>query len=269
MMRFKLPIFRKRPKNSVAKEKHSAAPRIITFWSPKATGKTTLTAALSVAVAGEGQRVACIDYDLLTPDLPGRGYGLDQVVEEVLRGDFEPYVTALKLPCLKPDRVHLLPGPTDPVRAENLGEKELLSLVNALAENYDTVIVDTNQTLAQEATLVALDVADLIIIPITPKENVVRHIGRYLRVMKNDLCLDMCKVQLVVNQVMEKAAALSTGDIERVLGWKVAMEIPHCKEWGNWNGVNLPPIDGWESLLLSMVNTSILPEREVLAKWEL
>jgi len=260
MMRFKIPIFRRRSRNSVAKEKPSVAFRVITFWSPKATGKTILAAALSAALADEGQRVACVDYDLLTPDLPGSGYGLDQVVEEVLRGDFDPYVTALKLPCLKPARVHFLSGPTDPVRAETLREKELLSLVNALVKNYDTIIIDTNQTLAQEATLVALDVADLIIVPVTPKENVIRHIGRYLGVMENGLLIDMQKVQLVANHWVEKAE-ISTRDIERVLGRKIATEIPHCHEWENWSGGNFPPIEGRENLLCSLVNTSILPER--------
>lgn len=260
MMELKIPIFRRRSKKSVATEKPSTAPRVMSFWSPKATGKTILAAALAAALGGEGQRVACVDYDLLTPSLPGRGYGLDQVIEDILRGDFDPYVTALKLPCLKPARVHLLSGPTDPVRAEALREKELLSLVNALAENYDTVIIDTNQTLAQEATLVALDAADLIIVPVTPKENVVRHISRFLGIMENGLCIDMQKVRLVANQALEKAVALSTRDIERVLGRKVATEIPHCQQWENWNGGNLPLVDGRENLLLSMVNTSILPE---------
>jgi len=60
MMGFMIPIFRRRSKNSVATEKSLAAPRVITFWSPKATGKTILAAALATALAGEGRRVACV-----------------------------------------------------------------------------------------------------------------------------------------------------------------------------------------------------------------
>jgi len=265
MMRFKLPKFTIRQKKSKPKESCSVTPRIITFCSPKATGKTTLAAVLSAALAGEGQRVACVDFDLYTPDLPVRGYGLDQIVEEVLRGDFNPIATALKLPCLKPPRVHLLSGPTDTVRAENLGRSELLRLINALTEQFDAVVLDTNQTLALEATLVALDAADLIIMPVTPKDNIVRHVGRYLSLMEQGLCLDMQKTRLVLNQRVDKKAVLSTSDVEYVLGRRIAAEIPYCQGWENWNRENLPPVDGREDLLLKMINSNVFTEKEVLA----
>lgn len=124
--------------------------------------------------------MACVDFDLYTHDLPGRGYGLDQIVKEVLRREFDPLATTLKLPCLKPSSVHLLSGPTDTARAENLKRNELLRLINALAENYDTVVVDTNQTPALDATLVALDEANLIIVPLIPKYDIVQYEGRSL-----------------------------------------------------------------------------------------
>lgn len=265
MMKIKIPKLNKKHQKSVQKEMPLAMPRIITFWSPKATGKTILAAALSAALASEGKRVVCVDFDLLTPDLPHRGYGLDQIAEELLLGDFDPRVTALKLPCLKPTRVHLLSGPTDIVRAEILKQNEVQSLINALAEYYDMVVIDTNRALALDVTLVALDAADVIIVPVTPKDNIVRHVGRYLNVMENGLCHDMQKIRFVLNQGAEKSTALSTSDIERVLGRKITNEIPYCQGWESWDKENLLSVDGKEDLLLKMVNPYVVPPKEVSA----
>lgn len=263
MMLHKLSAMRQQRKSNKSGEKHSAIPRVIAFWSPKATGKTILSAAVSVALAGAKKQVACVDFDLLTPDLPRGGYSLDQVVTDLLRGDFDPAKTASKLPCLKPTGVHLLSGPSDIMLAENLGRVELSNLVSALAEQYDAVVLDTNRNLAQEVTLAALDATDLVVIPVMPGDGPVRHIGRYISILVHGLCFDIKKFQLVLNHSTGKPA-LSADQIEALLGKKIEEEIPFCRQWAEWQGDTLPPVAGWEDVLLSLVSVlvPVMPGKE-------
>ncbi len=228
-------------------------PRVIAFWSPKAAGKTVLAAATAVALAGTGRRVACADLDLLTPDLPSGGYGLDQVSEDVLRGDFDPAKTALALPRLKPAGVYLLAGPSHPLRAETLGRTEFVSLVTAFAEAYDAVVLDTGRFLSLEATLAALDAADLVVMPVAAVDNQVRHLGRYLPILERDLGLGRDKVRLVINHLTGRQVLPPTA-IEQALGRPVAGEVPHRREWDGWAGEELPPVAGLENILLGLVS---------------
>lgn len=228
-------------------------PRVIAFWSPKAAGKTVLAAATAVALAGTGRRVACADLDLLTPDLPSGGYGLDQVSEDVLRGDFQATKTALALPRLKPAGVYLLAGPSHPLRAETLGRTEFVSLVSALAQNYDAVVLDTSRFLSLEVTLAALDAADLVVMPVAAVENQVRHLGRYLPILERDLGLGRDKVRLVINHLTGRQVLPPTA-IEQALGRSVAGEVPHRREWAGWAGEELPPVSGLENALLGLVS---------------
>lgn len=253
MVKSKLPIAPFRRKKPASLETQEAIPKVITFWSPKATGKTTLAAAVAAALTRSGSSVACADFDVLTPDLPGRGYNLDQVSEEVLRGDFDPGKTAMNLTRIQPSGVHLLAGLTDPVRAESLGRSELLALVGAMAKNYDVVIVDTNQALVLEATLAALDAADLVVIPVVPAENQVRHLGRYLTLLEQGLRLEKSKIRVVVNH-LAAGATLPVVTIEKILGRPMAGEAPYYREWAAWSGENLPLVDRRERLLLGLVS---------------
>lgn len=264
MMLQKLSAIRRQKINSDdSGEKHSAIPRVIAFWSPKATGKTVLAAAVSATLAGAKKRVACVDFDLLSPDLPCEGYSMDQVASDILRGDFDPAKTASKLPRLKPTGVHLLSGPGDIVRAENLGQVELSNLVSALAGQFDVVVLDTNRNLALEATLAALDAADLVVIPVMPGDGPVRHIGRYLSILVHDLCFDIKKFRLVLNHKTGKPA-LSAGQIAALLGRKIEAEIPYCPHWAEWQGDALQTATGWEDVLLSLVSVPVpvMPGKE-------
>jgi len=200
--------------------------------------------------------VACADFDVLAPDLPERGCNLDQVSEEVLRGDFDPAKTALKLARLQPSGVRLLAGLTDPVRAESLGRSEFLALVGAMAKTYDVVILDINRILVLEATLTALDAADLVIIPVSPAENQVRHMARYLTLLEQGLRLEKQKIRVVVNHVAWEPA-LPVTTIEQVLGRAVAGQVPHYREWANWAGENLPPVDRRGELLVELVSVPV------------
>ncbi|KKM12707.1 hypothetical protein SY88_02240 [Clostridiales bacterium PH28_bin88] len=216
------------------------------------------------ALASTGRRVACADLDLLTPDLPGGGYGLDQVSEDVLRGDFHAAKTALALPRLKPAGVYLLAGPSHPLRAETMDRVEFVSLVSALSEVYGAVVLDTSRFLSLEATLAALDVADLVVVPVAPVENQVRHLGRYLLLLERDLVLAPAKVRVVVNHLSGRPA-LPAGTIAQALGRPVAGEVPYSREWAGWTGEELPPLAGREGILLDLVRVSA---RDVPGKGE-
>jgi len=256
MVKSKLPIAPLRRKKPTSLDSQEAVPKVITFWSPKAAGKTTLAVGIAAVLARNGKRLACADFDVFTPDLPGRGYNLDQVSEEVFRGDFDPEKTAQNLTRLQPSGVCLLAGLTDPLRVESLGRSEYLALAGAMAKNYDVVILDTNQTLVLEATLAALDVADLVVIPVVPSENQVRHLDRYLTLLEQGLRLDKQKIRVVVNH-LAAGVTLPVTTIEQVLGRPVAGEVPYYQDWAAWTGENLPPVDRREELLMGLVSVPL------------
>lgn len=250
MKKFRFPALGKGPQ---VPQGPADLAHVIAFWSPKTAGKTVLAAATAVALAGTGRRVAGADFDLLTPDLPGGSYGLDQVSEDQLRGDFNPTKTVLALPRLKPAGVYVLAGPTDPLRAETLGRAEFIRLVSALAQNYDAVVLDTSRFLSLEATLAVLDAADLVVVPVAPVENQVRHLVRYQPILERDLGLKREKVRVVINHLSGRPA-LSAGTISQALGWSAVGEVSYSREWAAWTGEELPPVAGRENILLDLIS---------------
>lgn len=247
MIRWKLPGWARRQPRGTGRSAPPAA-RVVAFWSPTATGKTTLAMAAAAALAGKGKKVALLDFDTFTPDLPHAGYSLDDMAREVLRGEFDPRQSAGKIPRVQPPGVFLLSGAEDPVGVEGIGRESFAALLTALGTAFDMVVVDTNRSLALEATLAALDASDLVVMPVSGREQDARHAARYLALLREGMCFDMGKVLVVLNHP-PGAESLGREALTEVLGRPVAAEVPYRREWdglavGDWPGpaVELVPI---------------------------
>ncbi len=105
-------------------------------------GKTTVSANLGVVVAQEGKHVLLIDCDLRKPHLH-KAFDIsnESGISEVLTGQAEIDEVILQT---SQDNLYLIPGGKPPKNpAEVLAKKELSTLLNALKQFYDLIIIDT------------------------------------------------------------------------------------------------------------------------------
>lgn len=114
---------------------------LITSASP-GEGKSTVVANLGIALASAGKKTILVDMDLRQPVLHlfmgvDNSLGLSNVVFDDLDPDAAISHTAY-------GRLHLLPsGPIQPNPAELLSSKAVRELLEALAEQFDVVLVDS------------------------------------------------------------------------------------------------------------------------------
>jgi capsular exopolysaccharide synthesis family protein len=113
-------------------------------------GKTTVAANLSLALAQDGRDVIAVDCDLRRPQLAKRlgvaeqvNFGLDSVLI-----DRREATEALLDVEVEGGRLRLLPGGSPPNPSVLLGSDRMRTLLAALREDADMVIIDTPPLLA-------------------------------------------------------------------------------------------------------------------------
>jgi len=119
-------------------------PRTILVTSAQSSeGKTTLSVNLAVSLASAGGRVVLVDADLRRPKIV-RYFNLDAAqpgLVEVLTGQAALESVSRKTPI---DRLEVIgSGNIPPNPAELLGSIEMASVLDALSQQYDYVIIDS------------------------------------------------------------------------------------------------------------------------------
>lgn len=132
-------------------------------------GKSTTAANLAVVMAQAGHNVLLVDTDLRRPgqdkifELPNRR-GLTSLLLEFNASDAEHNVRALLNDVVQDTRVEglklLSSGPVPPNPSELLGSTKMKTLLNALANEYDYVIMDSPAVLAATDAAVLSVLAD-------------------------------------------------------------------------------------------------------------
>lgn len=139
-------------------------------------GKTTTVANLGVALAQDGDRVAIVCCDLRRPTLHHRfGQSLTPGFTDVLVGDAE-LADALR----RYDQgIYVLPaGSPPPNPSELLSTLRAETMITALAERFDIVLLDTPPVLPVTDALVVTRLADATVVVVdsrTTKCNPLRH----------------------------------------------------------------------------------------------
>jgi pilus assembly protein CpaE len=119
-------------------------------------------------------------------------------------------------------KVHVLAQPSDLERIEEVRADDLYAVINAAARGYQYVVVDVGIKL-DEATLLALSVADFIVLVTTPDVIAVRDAYRRIKLFEAN-GIERDRLRLVVNR-HHKAAFVKVEDIEQNLGLKVVATI--------------------------------------------
>jgi len=215
------------PVTGTQPEENPPARRIVVVFSSKGgVGKTTISCNLAVCLAQETRhKVALVDLNLQGGDvavmlnLSPKGTIAELVQEEdrleysLVNTYLAPHISGLKI----------LPAPLQPEQAEVVTAGHVEEILTLLKNHYDIVIVDTSP-LFNDLNLIALELADDILLTFTRDLPAIKHVKTDLEVL-DTLNLSR-KVKLVLNQsTLDYGIKIS--DLEKSLNASPAAILPY------------------------------------------
>lgn len=218
------------PPEAVEKPPEPSLPKkrtIVVFSSKGGVGKTVLSCNLAVCLAQEnGKKVALVDLNLQGGDvavmlnLSPKGTIAELVQEEdqleysLVNSYLVPHMSGLKV----------LPAPLRPEQAEVVTAGHVEDILAMLKSNYDYVIVDTS-SLFNELNLVALEMADDILLTFTRDLPSIKHVRADLEVLEN---LNQAgKVKLVLKDQSNQGLGIKISDLEKSLNASLSVVLPY------------------------------------------
>ena len=207
-----------------APEDDEEAGMVVSFVGAKGgIGTTMVTAHVAAELAGI-HRVVAIDLDMSMGDLASildlnPSDDLASVIPRAHRLDERMFTGATSV---HPSKVHVLAQPGEPQPMIEYTGDDIYSIISAGAQAYQYVLIDCGSH-TDEATLMAINVADLVVLITEPTVIAVRDAFRRIRYLTG-LGLERERLRLLVNRY-HKAAYVSLADIETNLGVKVSATI--------------------------------------------
>ena len=201
--------------------------RVVTVHGAKGgVGASTICANLAVAIRMQTRkRVALVDGNLLGAD---QGVLLNLLSENSI-GDLVPHIKSLDSELLEAamlshdSGLRVLLAPDQLERAESVSGEELQRVLSVMKGLFDYIVVDTPPFLDQ-TTLVALDIADTVVLVCPPELAALKNAARFLR-LTQEFGYPADKIRLVVNRA-KGPGAVSIADIEENLRIRVALRLP-------------------------------------------
>jgi tyrosine-protein kinase len=198
--------------------------RVLQVTSPNlGEGKTTTIANLGVALACAGVNVCIVDCDLRRPRLAAL-FGLDSTVgfASVLLGQSTLDDALQASESLGPFLRILPAGPIPPNPSELLASSRMQSVVEALSERYDIVLIDTPPTLPVSDALVVSRMADAVLVVASVGSTNRRDMHRALELMGNVSAP-------VIGSVLNRAKESARDDYGYGYGQYTAQPVPGKK----------------------------------------
>lgn len=186
-------------------------------------GTTLLCTHLAAELAAI-HRVVCIDVDFSVGDVASM---LDLTPKDTIT-DLLPRADRLDERMLTgsvavhKSKVHVVAQPSELERIEEVRADDVYAIVHAAAKGYQYVILDCGVRF-DEATAMALSVADVVVLVTTPDVIAVRDAYRRVKLFEVN-GLERDRVRLVVNRA-SKTAFVKNEDIEANLQLKVVASI--------------------------------------------
>jgi len=205
------------------------ARRIVVVFSPKGgVGTTTIATNIAVAAAaGRADRVVLVDLDLQFGqaathlNLQVRQSLADAVRDEAAMREPE----LLRTYAIAHDSgLRVLAAPPTPELAELIQPRHVEAILDGVLETYESIVVDAGSIL-DERTLVALDRADTVILPVNPEIGALKAVHSLLEYLAETGSVG-AKTTFVLNNLFAREI-LRLRDVEGALGAKVGAELPY------------------------------------------
>lgn len=207
----------------------------VVFYGPPGAGKTTLAVNLGAWLTLRGRRTILVDLDLefgVAATLMGlepRTTILDlcrwegDMTDDVVLKALTPGSSGLPALLAAPPEPHLGSEVDGEGRREQ-GRPYVSEIISRLRRLCDYLVVDTESTF-REATLAALEAAQVIMLVVTPEVPALYRGGRILDVLLGKLGFPPEKVRLVVNRY-DGQRSIKLEQISRGLDHPVSYVIP-------------------------------------------
>jgi pilus assembly protein CpaE len=196
---------------------------VVAVFSPKGgVGRTTVSVNMAVAAAQEGKRVALVDASLQFGDvgvllnLNPRNKSIADLAGELQAG--EQYDSLDSFLVAHSSGVRVLLAPPSPEQAELIGPSAIKSVLAALRNEAELIVVDCPSNF-NDTTLAVLDEADLILTLLTLEITSVKNMRLFLEVCEQ-LGYGPEKIRLVLNRA-DSTLGIRVADVEHSIGRKV------------------------------------------------
>lgn len=224
---FKSVIDRNRRVAAVLGEGTDHRGQIVTVASPKGgVGKTTVATNLAVGLAQLApDRVVLVDLDIHFGDVASAlnltpTYSLPDAARPAASGD----VLALKSYLTRHETgLWVVPGSDSPAAADGVTPESAGTLLRALSESFDFVVVDTAPGLS-EHTLAALDLTSELVLVTALDVPGVRGLRKEIETL-SQLAL-LLEARHVVINFADPSRGLSIADVEATINAKVDIALP-------------------------------------------
>jgi pilus assembly protein CpaE len=190
--------------------------KVFAIFSAKGgTGRSTLAANLAIALREETKgRSALIDCSLLFGNLDVlMNIQAKNTISDLCAGEggADPDILS-DMMATHPTGVKVLLAPASPEFAELVKPSDIRTIMGALKNNYDCTVVDTYTSL-DERTLDILDVADHILLLVTPDIPTIKNTRLFFEVSEK-LGYPEDKILLILNKADPRGSGISPQDIQ-------------------------------------------------------
>ncbi len=199
--------------------------QLITVFSGKGgVGKSVIATNLAISLSKQDKEVVLVDLDLQFGDISlllnlSQIKTIDELVQEP-DGVTEHTLNNYLMRHLS--GLYVLSAPLTPQDGERITEEHLATIISLLQQRFDHIIIDTPSSF-QESTLLAMDQADLILLPLVTDLSTIKNTRTTLHVMEALGHSD--KTQVILN--MEGPSyGVELEDVEASLGTKIYHRIP-------------------------------------------
>lgn len=202
--------------------------KVIAVFAPKGgVGKSTISTNLAVHLAlhgGEGN-VALLDGDLQFGDV---GIMLriqsQQNVVSIMESKDRIIPSTYNYACATHSSgLRVLPAPADPAQSDRVDPQNIVDVIGAMRQFARILVIDTSPVF-DELTILILEQADHILMPVVPDLPTVKNVAIGLRTLKA-LGIRESQVGLVLNRTNRKVPG-EQREVEKTLGLKVIGVIP-------------------------------------------
>jgi pilus assembly protein CpaE len=205
------------------------ARRVVAVYSPKGgVGTTTIATNIAIAAAQRRpDRVILVDLDLQFGGVATH-LNLDatQTLADVVKDE-----TAMREPellrtyAMRHDSgLHVLAAPTSPNSAELVTPSHIATLIGALLEGYESVVIDAGSVLDERA-LTIFEAAETIVLPVYPEISALKAMHGLLDYLNEAGSID-AKATFVLNNLFARDI-LKARDVEAALGTKITLDLPY------------------------------------------